>query len=38
MWMRDTGLIQKMESDTFMEIAEPPITEVGVNQSLTFLR
>ena len=38
MWMRDTGLIQKMETDSFREIAKTPIPQVGVNQSLTFLR
>ena len=40
MWMRDTGVIQKMESDIFREseIAEHPITNIRVNQPLTVTR
>ena len=40
MWMRDTGVIQKMESDIFREseIAEHPITNIRANQPLTVTR
>ena len=38
MWMRDTGVIKKMESDVFREIALPSIPNKGSNQSLTIFR
>ena len=38
MWMRDTGVIKKMESDVFLEIALPPLPSKVSTQALTVLR
>ena len=38
MWMRDTGVIKKMESDVFLEIALPPLPNKVSTQALTVLR
>ena len=38
MWMRDTGLLQKIESDRTREIAESQIPQVKGNQVLILLR
>ena len=38
MWMRDAGLLQKIESERTREIAESPIPQVQGNQVLILLR
>ena len=38
MWLRDTGVIKKMESDVFLEIALPPLPSKVSTQALTVLR